>query len=233
MKFVFTRTLAGAAAMAMFSAGAASATSVTLGYVGSVSGYRNVTIQEAPVIPVANPVSAGGFYMNDTTGPLGTFVAWCLDLTHFTTAGSFPFTITDTPFGSSYGLDTDDQQRVQAYFDANYSDTLADNRDRSAGFQMGLWEALYDDDFSLTDDTAATDEFRASSTAAVTGWANQYLTAAETYGGSQKWNLAFLESDSGTKQNLVTVSAVPLPAAGLLLLGGLAGLGVAGRRRRT
>jgi hypothetical protein len=40
-------------------------------------------------------------------------------------------------------------------------------------------------------------------------------------------------NDVQDSQNLVTVAAVPLPAAGLLLLAALAGLGVASRRSRA
>ena len=232
MKFIFAKTLAGAATVAVLAAGTASATSVDLSYAGSVSGFRTVTIQEAPVIPVANPVNAGGFHMTDTSGTLGTFIAWCVDLTSFTTHGNFEFTITETPFSNSYGLNTNERQRVQTYFDANYSETLANDRDSSAAFQVGLWESLYDDDFSLTDNTAATDEFRANSSAAVNGLAAGFLAAAQGYGGGQKWDLTFLENNAGNKQNLITVSAVPVPAAGLLLIGGLAGLGAVGARRR-
>lgn len=224
--------------------GSVQATSLSLEYLGAASGYRTLTIMEAPIDPIASGllpknVSAGAFEMRDTTpgSALGTFIAWCLDISHWLgTSGTYVYETTTTPFSNSYGLSAVEQSRVQAFFDANYYIGLADDRDRSAGFQMGLWEVLYDDDFSLTANTAATGEFWGSAgSGADTAFAlaGNYLTSAMNYADGKKWNLTFLESQSDpSKQNLITVSAVPLPAAGLLLIGGLAGLGLMSRRRR-
>lgn len=224
----------GAAVAVVLTSGTAAASSVLLEYSGTPQGFRTVQIQDTPtgITPVASSVSAGAFYMTDTTGMLGKFVAWCLDITTYTSSGTEGYTVTKTPF-SKYPLDSNDLGRVQAFFDANY-DTALENRNKSAAFQVGLWEVLYDDDFSLT--ASASDSFRASSsTSAVNSYATDFLNAAQSYltgGGAKKWNLTFLENDAGNRQNLVTVAPVPVPAAAVLLLGGLAGLGFASRRRR-
>lgn len=228
---------------------------MSLEYLGSsaTNGYRNLLIQESPVTPaggsVPSNVLAGGFEMRDNTAnsALGTFVAWCLDLTHWLggAGSSYAYETTDTPFNSSDGLTADQQTRVQGLFDAAFHLVDPLKSGKSAGFQMALWEVLYDDDYSLTAGTTTADgEFRgiAGSTKSVKaiGRAEEYLAAASSYTGVQNWNLTFLESLTG-QQNLVTVSSmptpvlpapVPLPAAGFMLLAGLAGLGVAGRRRR-
>ncbi len=213
------KTLVVAAAASLFVAGTASATALSLQYLGAASGYR--------------------YLMKDNTAnsAFGEFIAWCLDISHWLgTGGDYPYETTTTPFNSSHGLDAAQQNRLQGFFDANYFVGLELDIERSAGFQMGLWEALYDDDHSLTINTTATDDFRgiAGNTAADTafGKAGDYLTAAKNYTGAKKWNLTFLESQSN-RQNLVTVSAVPLPAAGLLLFVGLAGLGMVARHRRN
>jgi|AZIC01.1.fsa_nt_gi hypothetical protein len=234
------------AAAALLVAGTASATSLSLKYLGAASGYQTLAILESPVTPVtgATPTSvfAGAFKMRDTTAnsAFGDFVAWSLDISHWLgTSGNYPYESTTTPFSNSYGLDAAQQARVQGFFDANYESGLETKKNQSAGFQMGLWEVLYDDDYSLTNnDTNMNHEFRGaagnSNAATAFGYALDYLTNASGYGaGPRRWNLMFLESKSiHARQNLVTVSPVPVPAAGLLLFAGLAGLGMVVRRRK-
>lgn len=225
--------LAGATALLLL-AQTASATPVSLTYLGpSAANPQAVSIQAAPVAWPGSgtwPKSVGafGFNMRDGLGVLGDFVAWCLDLGSFLgTSGAHAYTITPTPFSNSYGLDDTQRARVQNVFDANYGTLTLTDGIQVAGFQLALWEALYDGDGNL-----GTGTFRASASAAILNAAAGFLGAASSWAGGQRYEMTFLESTGNPqRQNLVTVSPVPLPAGGLLLLTALGGLAWARRRK--
>lgn len=219
----------------LVTAGAAGATPVTLHYDGpSAADPKNVTITAAPVAYAGGgswpkTVGAWGFRMRDTSGPLGRFVAWCLDLEHFLgNSGGHAYTITSTPFSNSYGLDATQKGRIGAVFDANYATLDIGDGKQAAAFQLALWNALYDSDWTVAGGT-----FSATAGNGIATLANTFLGLANGYAGPRAWNQVWLES-TGTpaRQNLVTVSPVPLPAAGLVLFGALAMVAGAARRRR-
>lgn len=229
----------GAVALSLL-ASTAMATPISLVYDGSSvsneTDWEIATITAAPVDLATNDgrVYAFGFNMTDTTDTLGSFLAWCLDLGSFlsTSDTAQPYTITTDPFNNSDGLSPSEQARVQSVFDANFGTLDATDGVQAAGFQIALWNALYENDLDAQAGT-----FAVSATQDVINKANDYLTAANGYDDGQAYRLTFLESTPGTGeakyQNLVTVSPVPLPAAGFLLLAALGGLGFAGRRRKA
>jgi hypothetical protein len=226
------RSIVIASALA-FSVGMAAASTVSLKFDGGTANGV-VTITNVPE-DVKNPgrVGAYGFNMVDVTAGgsvLGKFVAWCLDLDHYLApAGkATPYTVTKTPFSNSYGLDADDMKRVQSVFNANFANVVQKNDIQAAAFQVALWDALYDDDFRASDG-----DFKINRSDIRTQ-ADVYLAAAKAYTGKKVWNLTFLESkDKPTRQNLVTVTPVPVPAAAGLMLLALGGLAAVGRRRRA
>lgn len=233
--FTSSALLAGAVSLSFLASGA-SATTVSLVYDGtSASPAQSVTISSTPtgVTPAATTVGAFGFNMQDLSGSLGDFLAWCLDLgSRLSTSSTVgkDYTITSTPFSNSFGLDV---SRVQAVFDANFSNVDATDGVQAAGFQVALWNAVYD-----TNWLADAGDFQISGNADVITQANTYLSAANAFSDDRVWNLTFLQSADNKKggsahQNLVTATPIPLPAAAWMLLAGLAGLGVAGRRRKA
>lgn len=225
--------------MAAIAAGgiASTADAAVLQLDGYTASVQSVNVGASPVVGTPGTVGATGFNVTDTSGSMGSFVAWCLDISHYLmgVGSSQNYTLTNSPFSNSDGLTAAARDRVQLMFDANYATLDTSNADQAAAFQMALWESAYEDQNNATSMTSGL--FQATSTGS-TSLANSYLTAAANYTGPQVWNLSFLEVDGGpdratnSGQNLVTVSPVPVPAAGLLLLSGLFGMGAVARRRR-
>lgn len=232
---MFNKLFAVAIAVALFTGHANASTLRLDGYTAPV---QNVRVGSSPVSGTPSHVGATGFSITDISGSLGSFTAWCLDISHrlMGVGQSQSYSVTSNPYSNSYGLSNSARNRVQSVFDANYASLNLTNGDQAAGFQMALWEAAYEKRTNPL--SVSSGLFRASSTGS-TSLANQYLSNAANYTGNQRWNLSFLQVSGygpnrgvNTGQNLVTVSPVPLPAAGLLLLTALAGTGVLARRRR-
>ena len=228
-----------AAVLVMASSVGANAASLNLIYDSASPGTSDVNASitavpfgSAPGGPaMPGDVYAGGFNMTDLSGSLGDFVAWCLDLEHFLYAQS-EYEITNTPFANSY-MDAEGKGRVQAVFDANYGSVDATQNVSGAAFQLALWEAIYDEDYDLGNGGFTASGLGADA-ASITAQANLFLEAAQNFSGPSRWKLTFLQSlsEEAQSQNLVTVSPVPVPAAALFILTGLAGLGAVRRRRR-
>lgn len=122
---------------------------------------------------------------------------------------------------------------IQRLFDTGFRTLSLTNNAQSAGFQLALWAALYENSgcFNLSAGNFKT----SNSLAAIT--AGEALLTGMSGPVTQTYDLACLQwSDSRAygghfSQDLVTAAPVPLPAGGLLLgaVGGLAAL----HRRKT
>lgn len=212
-----------AATAVAFTASMGSAATYNLSLDGLTHGAvsNTVRIHQTPVGPTGRVV-AGGFKMSDNGNVLSDFIAFCLDLGSYMRDDTL-YESTNNPFTNF----TIPVARVQALFDANWASIDMTNLNQSAGFQLALWEAIYDNDFSLS-----TGAFRGEGLAGATTTASQgFLTAASLYTGPQNFQLSFFESlNQPRSQNLVTVTPMPLPAGGAMLLAALGFFGFMRRR---
>ena len=230
----------------------ASALTVDLDFQGTYALEHDINVRDVDGKPSYSG-AAGGFKMQDLTGPLGNFVAWCLDLSTSVKDATYDvLSKSDTLFTNGRGaveLSTQQKSDIQSLFDTSYATVSANLGDAkySGGFQLALWEIVYEE--GSVGYGMGTGDFRdyygASSTRTdAFDYANQILAGLAADDTSKdSFILSFLESETyqvqnkkgkwitkHTSQNLVTATPVPLPATGLLLLGGIAGF--AGLRRR-
>jgi hypothetical protein len=172
---------------------------------------------------------AGGFRLKDGATNL---VAWCLDVFDDLALPGL-YTITTTPFSNHDTLTGTQLSNIQKLFDVNYSDAMLADNNKSAGFQMALWELIYEKASNLFN--VSSGNWHADSTNGAEYWANVFLGDLDD-STSQHFNLTFYQGEKngryGYGQNLVSATPVPLPAAAGLLVFGLLGLyGMTGRRR--
>ncbi|MEE9427602.1 MAG: Cys-Gln thioester bond-forming surface protein [Paracoccaceae bacterium] len=196
---------------------AASAATIKVGYqgrtvFGAPNHSQNVKIVAPPTTAIAN---AGAFRLNGSNG-FGAFVAFCVDLSKHIRSGK---TYT-TASASAYGGTVDNA--IDRLFTSAYSGV--NSAIKGAAFQVALWEIITDTGAGYN---LSQGQFQAQSSVAVRNQANLYL-AGLSGAATGGYKMTYL--NSGVSQNLVTVSAVPVPAAAGML--GLGLLGLFGLRRR-
>ena len=100
----------------------------------------------------------------------------------------------------------------------------------AAAFQLAAWEIANEGSGTLDLSRGA---FRVTSaTSAARNLAQTWLNGI-TSGQWTSSGAVTILSAPGTQDLLTDIAPVPVPAAAVLLLGGLAGLGAIGRRRRS
>ncbi len=168
-------------------------------------------------------VYAGLFRMEDSsTG--AEILAWCVDLYNNLRSNA----LYDVSSFSATGFSTAVKENVARLFTGFYADI--DTRDEAAAYQIALWELVTETDGSMNLGSGIFSV--ASASTSVLGLANSYLSGLSGF-GTNGYNLTFFDSQNNSSQNLVSVSPVPLPAAGGLLLAGLAGIAALRRRRKS
>lgn len=163
--------------------------------------------------------AAGPFRLTGSDG-FGDFVAFCIDLAQYM-ANGVDYDVHD----DSWFSDVVEQRLVQLF---NFAYDSLTTRDQGAAFQVAIWEIVEDGDSLLDLDDGSFQLLSAD--VGVRSFADSYLIGLQSASTSGQ-NLTFLKSD--TRQDLVTVSPVPVPAAGGLLVMALAVFSVVSRRKRS
>ena len=226
------------AALAFFVAGssAALAAPVSLSKTNPHSVFDNGGRTYLNITNTGNPatdqnVTAGGFRLS--TGA-ANIIAWCVDIAHNLSLKGL-YQVTNVPFSNTFAFSQVQKDNIKSLFETNYSNLDLNSNGQSAGFQLALWEILYENSGKLD----VTDgSFKSTSDTAAREHANTFLG---NLGGAitQSYKLDYYESlgygrdQSRYSQNLVSATPVPIPAAGFLLACGLSGIYLAQRRRKS
>jgi hypothetical protein len=175
-------------------------------------------------------VNAGGFHVTDTIST-NNFVAWCVDLLdNLTTPVLGTYTSTTTPFSDPWSISSATQTVIKALFDTSYVNALT-SAVNSAAFQLALWEIVYENPANAYNVSSGNGQFYTTTGGAVATAANNMLGNLNGP-ANNNFDVTYWQSNIVGRQDLVTVSEVPLPAAVWLFGSGLVGLGILSRKRR-
>lgn len=167
-------------------------------------------------------VGAGVFRLTatDASGKVQDFLAFCLEPLEWLTLPR------DHTVGSSLSAPILD--RLGALVSNAFS--LVTGASSAAAFQMAAWEIANESGSSLNLGSGAfkMTQANATSESLAQGWLNSITSGSWTSNGR-----VTILTGAGTQDLLTNIAPVPVPAAGVMLLGGLAGLGALRRRRKT
>jgi len=226
------RRLTAAAVIAIAPASASAAT-VTLsqqtnvGAYGGIfggNGHAAVSVTSASAPATTYNGVGGGFDLVGSDG-IGAFTAFCIDL--------MQYLILPASYITSAMPNTFPDSRVatlERLFETGYKGLDLTDNTKSAGFQLAVWEIAFETGsvYDINNGNFKSNLLSPGNAAAAFA---QTLLIGLSGPVTQNYELSFFLS--GTRQDLVSVSAVPLPAAGLLLVAGLGGLAALRRKRKA
>lgn len=207
------------------------------------TGSQNATLVGNNVNPAFTSVQTRGFKVRET-GTSDEFLAWCLDTLRLLNLGATgtKYKVNNAdPFQTGPVLSAAQRGDIKELFDLAYDEVLGNLSANSGGFQLALWEIVNENNTDATYNIL-NGGFKATAgaTTVAAGFLSRVVRGAGFGAGpvgnnGKGYNVFFLETTtagSAGGQNLVTVSPVPLPAAGLMLLTALGGVAAAYRRKQ-
>lgn len=227
---VLKYAIAGAA-LAFASQGASAST--FLDYQG-LAAFGNASVS-GPGAGGSYNGRAGSFKMHDASNGLGLgedFIAFCVDLAGGVRDDNFHIN-NEAPFDPGRKLSDFQKANVENLFQASYADVDVNDNIQAAAFQLALWEAAYETNEALDLSLDDGNRFGNSSDAAIKSKADEYLASLASWDGTKIFEVNFLDAERNSTQDLVTaqLAPVPVPAAGLLLIGGFGALAAVKRRK--